>query len=336
MANASRPRWHDQGSGHFYDAIEVTRTLYGTIELPLHAVIGARPGPVVGVTATVHGDETVPPMMLRTLFQGLDAEDLAGTVCAIPVCNPPAMMAYDRQTPEQHGKTDLHEVFPGNANGNITQRLAHAICTELLDHVDVHIDYHCGGSGGRLQERVDYHAGAEDALKARSLDLARCFGTTMVHENNLAGTAVGYVNGLGRPAFNAETAGVYLGPRATHYYMEAGVEGLRNVMRALEMLPNEPRRGKRQLRYGADSRVEVNPSRGGYLESGFEDHLDLGRELQRGTTLGRLIDMWSLEVVEELVAPVDGYLFFSRYSGVVDSGTKAFALAAASGTDRLE
>lgn len=336
MASEIQPRWHGQGAGHFHTGVEVTRTLYGAVELPLHAVVGARPGPVLGVTATVHGDETLPAMMLRALFQGLDTDTLAGTVCAIPVCNPLAMTAFDRQTPEQHGKTDLHEVFPGNARGNITQQLAHAICTQLLDHVDVHIDYHCGGSGGRLQERVDYHAGADDTLKARSLELARCFGTVMVHENNLAGTAVGYANGRGIPAFNAETAGVYLGPKATHYYLDAGVEGLRNVMRQLDMLPDEATRGKRQLRYGADSRIEVNPSRGGYLESLFEDHLDLGRKLERGTTLGRLIDMGTLEVVEELVAPVDGYLFFSRYSGVVDSGTKAFALAAASGAEWLQ
>jgi len=32
-------------------------------------------------------------------------------------------------------------------------------------------------------------------------------------------------------------------------------------------------------------------------------------------------------VIEELLATVTGYLFFSRYSGVVDAGTKAFALA---------
>ena len=40
-----------------------------------------------------------------------------------------------------------------------------------------------------------------------------------------------------------------------------------------------------------------------------------------------MIDIHSLEVVEEIRAPVTGYLFFSRYSGVVDAGTKAFALA---------
>ena len=40
-----------------------------------------------------------------------------------------------------------------------------------------------------------------------------------------------------------------------------------------------------------------------------------------------MIDLYSFETIEELRAPVTGYLFFSRYSGVVDAGTKAFALA---------
>ena len=48
-----------------------------------------------------------------------------------------------------------------------------------------------------------------------------------------------------------------------------------------------------------------------------------------GTRLGEVIDIYSYEVLEELVAPFDGYLFFSRYSGVVGGGTQAYALAEA-------
>ena len=54
---------------------------------------------------------------------------------------------------------------------------------------------------------------------------------------------------------------------------------------------------------------------------------DLGRRIEKGTKLGEMIDIHTLEVAEELKASVTGYLFFSRYSGVVDAGTKAFALA---------
>ncbi len=328
--------WKDQAEGRFFTRLEVAQTLSGSLALPLHVVTGRKDGPTLGITATIHGDETVPPIMLRRLFEELDLSQLAGRLCAIPVCNPLAMSAFGRQTPEQHGKTDLHEVFPGSAKGNLTQMMAAVIASNLIDHVDVLIDYHCGGAGGRLQERIDFHRGAADDIKARSLELGRKFGTVFAHENNLAGTAVGYANSLGKPAFNAETAGVYLHPGDADGYIEAGVRGFQNVMKALGMLPGPVEALPRQLRFTPQNRIEVNPVHGGYLESFFQRPDELGTRIAQGTTLGRMIDMYTLEVVEELVAPVDGYLFFSRYSGVVDAGTKAFALAEEAGSQWLD
>ena len=46
--------------------------------------------------------------------------------------------------------------------------------------------------------------------------------------------------------------------------------------------------------------------------------------------------MYTLEAVEELTAPVEGYLFFSRYSGAIDAGTKAFAIASLEGAKWLD
>jgi predicted deacylase len=68
----------------------------------------------------------------------------------------------------------------------------------------------------------------------------------------------------------------------------------------------------------------------------FQSPSDLGRPVAKGTILGRVIDMTSLEEVEQLVVPVDGHLFFSRYSGVVDAGTKAFAIAEDAGSRWLD
>jgi predicted deacylase len=65
----------------------------------------------------------------------------------------------------------------------------------------------------------------------------------------------------------------------------------------------------------------------GFLQSKFNKPSDLGCRIEKGTELGKVVDIHRLDVIEELRAPVTGYLFFSRYSGVVDAGTKAFALA---------
>ena len=79
----------------------------------------------------------------------------------------------------------------------------------------------------------------------------------------------------------------------------------------------------------------MNPSVGGFLESQYQLPSDLGKPIAKGTRLGRIIDMHRLDVTEELVAPVDGYLFFTRYSGVVEAGTKAFAISKEKGSKWL-
>lgn len=319
--------WSDQPTGRQLYMLPVTTTLTGDLSLALHVVKGARPGPTLALTATVHGDETVPAMMIRGLLDALDPATLAGTVCAMPVCNPLSMAVFNRQTPEQHGNTDLHEVFPGKAGGNLTQMIAHRISEGLIRHADAVIDYHCGGAGGRLQARVDVNASCPDELRAECLAHARNYGTVMVHENPIPRSVAGYANALGKLGFSVETAGVYLSPQDHAAYMEAGIEGFRNVMRGLGMLDEQVTPPPRQMFFTGAARKEANPTRGGFLESNFQSPDELGKPVAKGTVLGRIICMTTLQPVEELVAPVDGHLFFSRYSGVIDAGTKAYAIA---------
>ena len=314
--------------GRDYVRLDLTRLASGAeLRLGLHVVTGAKAGPTLGILATVHGDETMGLMAVRRLLQSLDVAALSGRVAAIPVANPLAVSVFNRQTPEQHGKTDLHEVFPGHPEGNLTQRMASVITTHLLDHVDALVDIHCGGLGGRLQSRADLDAAAPPDVFEGSLKLCRAFNTTFVHANNLAGTAARYCNSRGVPTANPEIGGVYLGPQAEAAYIEEAVAGLRSIMAAIGMIAAAPLPAKKQLLFNVSSRYEVNPSVGGFLQSNFTAPSDLGRRIEKGTKLGEVVDLHSLEVAEELRASVTGYLFFSRYSGTVDAGTKAFALA---------
>jgi len=314
--------------GREHTRLPVTRLASGAdLALSLHVVSGVKPGPTLGILTTIHGDETSPLMAVRELLASLDPATLSGRVAAIPVANPLAVSVFGRQTPEQHGKTDLHEVFPGNREGNATQRLAHAITANLLDHIDALVDIHCGGLGGRLQNRADLDASAEPEIYERSLALCKAFNAPFIHANNLVGTAAHYCNRRKVPTVNPELGGVYLGPDADRDYMRDTVAGLRAVMASLKMIDGAAAPTKKQLLYSVKSRFEVNPGVGGYLRSFFDKPSDLGKRIEKGTKLGEMVDIHTLEVAEELRASVSGYLFFSRYSGVVDAGTKAFALA---------
>ena len=336
MQADKKSMWADQKEGGFFMRIAVTTMLNGAaLTLPLHVITGRRPGPTFGIVTNTHGDEFLPTMAIREFLHTLDTAELEGRLVIISVANPMATAAFGRLTPEQHGRTDLHEVYPGNPRGNTTQMIAAAITENVLHHVDALIDFHSGGSGGRLQARVDYNAKTPDDLKAKNLALARAFGAPFVHENEFAGAASHYVNARGVPAVNPEVGGSYLGPETTAFYVDAMISGLKGMMRHLGMLSGTPKL-PRQIHFDLAARREIRPKHSGYLVSYYERAEELGELVKAGTKLGEVVDLYSYKVLEELLAPCDGYLFFSRYSGVVGGGTQAFAIAEASKATWLE
>jgi predicted deacylase len=336
MAADQKALWADQKEGGFFTRLEVTTMLNGaTLTLPLHVITGRRPGPTFGIVTNTHGDEFLPTMAIREFLHTLDTADLEGRLVIVSVANPMATAGFGRLTPEQHGRTDLHEVYPGNPRGNTTQMIAAAITQNVLHHVDALIDFHSGGSGGRLQARVDYNTHAPDDLKAKNLALARAFGAPFVHENEFVGAASHYLNSRGVPAVNPEVGGSYLGPDTTRYYEDAMIAGLKGMMRHLGMLSGR-QTVPRQIHFDLTARREIRPKHSGYLVSYFERAEELGELVRAGTKLGEVVDLYSYKVLEELVAPFDGFVFFSLYSGVVGGGTKAFAIAEASKATWLE
>lgn len=338
MTNPGKPSWADRKQGRCFTRIEVTNMLNGALlTLPLHVVTGRSAGPTLGIITNVHGDEFLPTTAIRQLLGALDTAQLKGRLAIVSVANPLATAAFGRQSAEQHGRTDLHEVFPGNPRGNTTQMIAAKITEHVVNHVDALIDFHSGGSGGRLQARVDYNARASEDIKSRSRELARAFGMPFVHENDLTGTASHYANTVrGIPTANPEMGGSYLGPENTALYTRQAIAGLKGIMAAMGMVDEKIAHPARQLDFDQQARFEVRPRTSGYLQSCYEHAGDLGKRIAEGTKLGEVIDLYSYETLEELIAPVDGYLFFSRYSGVVGAGTQAFALAGEAASRWLE
>ena len=337
-ASLSAPLWAKEKEGRTFTRIPVTQTLFSeNMTLPLHVVTGKKDGPTVGILTLVHGDEFLTAMAVRAMLEKIDTSELAGRIAAIPVANTFAMADFNRQTPEMHGKTDLHEVSPGNPKGNLTQMIAAKVRENLLDHVDLYIDFHTGGQGGRLQSRIDYDNEGPQELQDQCFKLSRSFSSQFVHHNNLAGTASRYLHTRNIPGINPEVGGVYLGPDATDAYLDEMTNGLVNILATFGMLTNiKAKKPPRQLHFGVKSRFEINPSKGGYLNSHYERKEDLGKLLKKGTVLGEIIDLHTFDVIEQLKTPVDGYLFCGRYSGVLEAGTKAFFIAEESTSEWLD
>jgi len=76
----------------------------------IEVIVGVRPGPVVGMTSSLHGDEVNGVRVIHRLFQTeLDPEELHGTVVAVIVANVQGFLAGTRGMDGQ----DLNRLMPG-------------------------------------------------------------------------------------------------------------------------------------------------------------------------------------------------------------------------------
>ena len=82
------------------------------VNLSVEVIHGARPGPVIFVSAAIHGDEVIGVEIVRRLLaaEGIDA--LAGTLLAVPIVNTYGFLNHSRYLPDRR---DLNRAFPGSA-----------------------------------------------------------------------------------------------------------------------------------------------------------------------------------------------------------------------------
>jgi predicted deacylase len=145
----------------------------------------AERGPVVVVTANVHGDECTGAGAVLRLLPILEAELMHGAVHLYPSLNPDGLERRVRRVPEDD--QDLNRQFPGDASGTPAERLAHAAWTDIAARQpDLLIDLHADAPGALPYTLVDRAVALKGeprrALEAASLNAARATGLTVVNE----------------------------------------------------------------------------------------------------------------------------------------------------------
>jgi predicted deacylase len=109
--------------------------------IPVFVVNGNAPGPLVCLTAAIHGDELNGIEMVRRIMQDLDPGRLSGSVVGIPIVNLQGFRRGSRYLPDRR---DLNRFFPGNPSGSAASRIAHSLFTEVIRHCNGLIDIHTG------------------------------------------------------------------------------------------------------------------------------------------------------------------------------------------------
>lgn len=125
---------------------------WGSIMIPI-TVIRNGAGPTALLTGGNHGDEYEGPIALFDLALNLDPEQVTGRVIIVPAMNYPAFCACRRTSPIDGA--NMNRLFPGRANGTVSEKIADYFQTALLPLADIVLDFH---SGGRTLDFVPFAA----------------------------------------------------------------------------------------------------------------------------------------------------------------------------------
>lgn len=144
--------------------------------LPITIFHGKEAGPVLGITAGVHGYEYAPILAGQKLINRIHPDQLKGTVILVQIANVASFLGRSPYLNPLDGK-NLNRSFPGNAEGSITERIADFISQQVISRCDYFLDMHSGDSPEDLMPYVAYyHHDEKGEISAEGKKLAMQMG----------------------------------------------------------------------------------------------------------------------------------------------------------------
>ena len=299
-AGTTRPYWLRIVSDGFGEPVCV----------PVLIAKGEREGPVLGLTAAVHGDELNGIRVIQRLFADLDLSELRGTVVGVLVVNVPG---FNRQTRVYSDGKDLNHLFPGVADGNASQVYAHRFLQRAVRHFDYLLDLHTASRG-----RVNSYYLRADMSHEVTRQLALLQNPELiVHNPPNDSTLRGAADDLNIPAITLEVGnpGVY-----QKRLIRSGTEGVHNVLSYLGMTDDE-------IIAPAAPPILCHRSYWLYTRTGglLTVEVDLLERVTAGQEIATLRDVFG-NVKERYYAPEDGVVIGKSTMPVNQSGGRILHL----------
>lgn len=255
-------------------------------------LVGEEAGPLVGISASVHGNENCGSQSIADLFHLLKDMRIKGTIRLVPVVNARATVANARFNPIDN--LDLNRQFPGDPKGTFSQQLAHTFATEFLGQIDMHIDLHSGTD----RPTVDYIYLLNDE------GFSRAFGSKVLYRpddgkqgTKFGGTTKDVTMPRGIPAVVVELGGgiVDQGP-----YIERILKGVLNMLRHKGVIEGDEVAPGEQI--VVNEIAGIRPTKGGWIEPHSPP---LGEAVSGGSTLFKVTSPYTFEVLEEVKSPFE-------------------------------
>lgn len=291
------------------------------VRLPVTVLHGARPGPLLTLTAGVHGGEYAPILAAQRVGATVDPRQLTGTIVIVHAANPTSLYGRGVYYTPTDGR-NLNRMFPGRADGTLSERTAHVIFAEIIRRADAYLDLHCGDANEALRPYVATRVSGDSAYDARVRSLAIATGLTLLLETpvpspvpNPPGTTTMTAAVHRIPGFTVEWG--MLG-RTDESSVNGQLQAVLGVARAMGMLPGRPGRGGTQRMQG--SRTAAAP-----VSGLVRVEVTLDQQVREGQRVAVISDLFGVQLAEVL-APVSGRVISFTATPPVRAGEPVVAI----------
>lgn len=214
------------GEQRFID-LPITNLYHTPLTMPVRVQRGKRAGPVMFVSAALHGDELNGVEIIRRLLGLKQISSLRGCLIAVPIVNVQAFLIQSRYLPDRR---DLNRSFPGSESGSLAARMANVFLKEIVGRADYGIDLHTGA-----MHRPNLPQIRADLTHEETARLGKAFAApVMMNAPIRAGSLREYTSKNHIPVLLYESGEAL---RFDEVCIRAGVRGVVNVMREVGMLP---------------------------------------------------------------------------------------------------
>jgi uncharacterized protein len=114
------------------------------ISIPVIIAKGDDSGPVLGLTAAIHGNELNGIKVIQEVLEQININELKGIIIAVPGLNQVSVTQDSRRFFDDE---DLNRNFPGKEKGNRSQQYVWQINDKILSKIDYLIDMHTASFG---------------------------------------------------------------------------------------------------------------------------------------------------------------------------------------------
>lgn len=283
--------------------------------MPIKVVHGKKAGPTILVIAAMHGNEINGTDIVNRLLNLPALKRLSGTLIAVPVLNVYGLINRSRYLP---GNIDIDTCFPGSEIGSNASRLAHIFKTEIFDKADYCIDLQTGpiNHSNLPQLFIDFS-------DSKAKELAESFNTPVALDSKCTPGSLRSVakeQGISYLTYEAGEA-----MRFDSHTIKIGLQGIVNVMRKLQMLPEKHSKKDTQSKtYFAEKHIWIHSPASGISYSKCK----LGQFVKRNETLSTVKDPFGVSHNTDIKSPHDGVIVGMNNLPLVHEGEGVFQVAA--------